>query len=220
MVRDMSGADRIRASYDAVAADYDAHVGGELVHKPLDRALLLAVADLAAGAVVADLGCGPGHVARLLAEAGAHVIGVDLSERMLGVARRHGGGPGYVAGSMLALPFGDGALAGAVLMYSVIHLDAAGRSAAFGELRRCLRPGGVALVAVHVESADAGPGQANHLTSWFGHDVDLDAHFIDSGELAGELAASGLRVTGRLLRDPIPDVEFPSRRCYLLARRG
>ncbi|MFG1639342.1 class I SAM-dependent methyltransferase [Amycolatopsis sp. NPDC049252] len=42
-------------------------------------------------AVVADLGCGTGTLAVLLAEAGHRVVGVDLSERMLDRARQKAG---------------------------------------------------------------------------------------------------------------------------------
>jgi ubiquinone/menaquinone biosynthesis C-methylase UbiE len=57
-----------RRSYDAVATQYAAAIGDELRHKPLHRALLNLISDLAADGVVLDLGCGPGHVAAHLAE--------------------------------------------------------------------------------------------------------------------------------------------------------
>ena len=50
-------------SYDQVAERYAAEIAGELTHKPFDRGLLDAVAELAGGGPVADVGCGPGHVA-------------------------------------------------------------------------------------------------------------------------------------------------------------
>lgn len=40
--------------------------------------------------MAADVGCGTGRVARLLADAGWRVIGVEVDERMAGVARSHG----------------------------------------------------------------------------------------------------------------------------------
>ena len=46
-----------RRSYDAVATKYAAAIGDELRHKPLDRALLNLISDLAADGVVLDLGC-------------------------------------------------------------------------------------------------------------------------------------------------------------------
>ena len=51
-----------RATYDAIAHDYDAELGDELDRKPLDRGLLDAFVELINEGVVADVGCGPGHV--------------------------------------------------------------------------------------------------------------------------------------------------------------
>ena len=48
-----------RRSYDAVAAQYAATIGDELRHKPLDRALLNLIGDLAAEGVVLDSAAGP-----------------------------------------------------------------------------------------------------------------------------------------------------------------
>src|SRR4051812_13083968 len=62
---------RLSASYDRVAADYTANIADELAGKPLDRALLQAFAEqVGTLAPVADLGCGPGHVAAFLAGCG------------------------------------------------------------------------------------------------------------------------------------------------------
>jgi hypothetical protein len=58
--------DSVRRSYDAVAEHYVASFGGELAGKPLDRALLACLLEQSGqDAPVADLGCGPGHVAGL-----------------------------------------------------------------------------------------------------------------------------------------------------------
>jgi trans-aconitate methyltransferase len=56
------------ATYDAVAAAYSAAFENELDTKPLDRALLTAFTELIGTGIVCDVGCGPGHVTRFLAE--------------------------------------------------------------------------------------------------------------------------------------------------------
>lgn len=81
--------DPLQTSYDRVAADYTAHIADELAGKPLDRALLLAFAEQVRPlGPVADLGCGPGHVAAFLAEAGVAVEGIDYSSGMVAQAAR------------------------------------------------------------------------------------------------------------------------------------
>ena len=46
----------VRAAYDAVARAYADQFAGELIHKPLDRALLAALCDLTGEGVLADVG--------------------------------------------------------------------------------------------------------------------------------------------------------------------
>jgi SAM-dependent methyltransferase len=55
---------------------------------------------------VLEVGCGTGHFTRWLAERGLDAVGVDISERMLEEARRRGG-PRYLHGDALSLPFAD-----------------------------------------------------------------------------------------------------------------
>jgi 2-polyprenyl-3-methyl-5-hydroxy-6-metoxy-1,4-benzoquinol methylase len=61
------------------------------VYGPLRRRLALTLAELGdlSGRRVLDIGCGPGRYAVALAERGAEVVGVDISETMLSLARGH-----------------------------------------------------------------------------------------------------------------------------------
>ncbi len=78
----------IRESYDSAAAAYAEHLADELVRKPLDRHLLNRFAEETRGrGLVADLGCGPGHVARYLSQQGVPIFGVDFSAKMVAVAQ-------------------------------------------------------------------------------------------------------------------------------------
>lgn len=209
----------MQAAYDAVARAYDAQLRNELDGKPLDRALLEGFVQLAGAGTIADVGCGPGHVTRFLAARHPDVIGVDLSPGMITVARERAPELALAVGSMLELPVGAGAWAGAVALYSIIHLTAEERATACRELARVVRPGGWLLVSFHVDSAEFATGEVNHLTSWFGESVELDGFFLDSAEVASELESAGWTVTAEVKRQPYPGVEYPSRRCYLLAQR-
>lgn len=61
-VRGAAEANRTRRSYETVAHAYAAEIADELAGKPLDRGLLDSLAELAAGGIIGDIGCGPGHV--------------------------------------------------------------------------------------------------------------------------------------------------------------
>lgn len=211
--------DTVRASYDAVAAEYEARIADELAGKPYDRALLAAFAELVpSGGPVGDLGCGPGHVAGHLAELGLDVVGVDLSPAMIDIARRRHPRLSFHVASMLDLPVADAAWGGAVAMYSIIHLSAVDRRAACAELARVIRPGGTVLIAFHVSDATHAAGDIVDEDEFLGQPVRLRLHFLDPDDVAGELRAGGFVEQARLVREPDPDVEYPSRRCYLIAR--
>ncbi len=55
---------------------------------------------------VLEVGCGTGHFTRWMAEKGLDAVGMDISEPMLNEARRRGG-PRYLSGDALCLPFMD-----------------------------------------------------------------------------------------------------------------
>jgi SAM-dependent methyltransferase len=208
------GTAKTRDGYDAVAADYAAHFADELAAKPLDRALLGAFAELVRGrGPVADVGCGPGHVARYLHDRGLPVVGLDLAPAMVAAARRLYPGLPFRVGSLLALPVEDGAWGGIVAFYSLIHLPPRAVPRALAEFHRALRPGGRLLLAFHVGD------ETRHLDEWWGRPVDLDFHFFAPDDLARRLAEAGFAVGARLEREPHTPAEVATRRGYLLARK-
>jgi SAM-dependent methyltransferase len=208
---------RIRATYDTVATAYDAALRDELAGKPVDRALLDALLELCTG-IVADVGCGPGHVTRYLAARHRAVVGVDLSPAMVEIARGAAPALSFEVGSMLDLPVADDAWSGIVAFYSIIHLTPAERARAFVEFARVLAPGGWVLVAFHVSAPGQPSGSGQHLDQWFGASVDVDSFYLDPADVTADLVAAGFSVSATTLREPLPDVEYPSRRCYLLAQ--
>lgn len=103
----------IRESYDRIADEYAVRIFNELQHKPLDRELLNRfAAELAGRGVVCDMGCGPGHVARNLRDAGISVFGLDLSPQMIEQARRLNPDISFREGNMMELGLEDRTLAG------------------------------------------------------------------------------------------------------------
>ena len=204
-------------SYDRVAERYAAEIAGELTHKPFDRGLLDAVAELAGGGPVADVGCGPGHVAAYLAGRGARTVGLDLSPGMCAVARA--AGVPAAAADMTALPLRTGTLAGLVCMYAVIHLDVSARAVAYQEFARVLQDGGRALIAFHTSDPEHPTGTQQHVAEWWGQPVDLTFRYLDADEEVAALGDAGLVLVARLDRSPHDGFEHPSRRSYLVVGR-
>jgi ubiquinone/menaquinone biosynthesis C-methylase UbiE len=199
------------AAYDNISERYARFVQGELDALPLDRAVLAAFTELvraAGGGLVAELGCGEGRIAAHLAGLGLDVTGVDLSSAMIEIARATRPGIRFQVGSMHALPFGDGTLAGAVSWYSVIHAAPGDVPAYFAEFGRVVRPGGY-LLAAFFEAV-------NEPVTAYDHTV-TPAYRWPLGELAEVAAAAGFAEVGRMSREPRDGERF--RRGHLLARR-
>ncbi len=200
----------IAASYDAVAESYADKLFHELDYKPFDRQLL---DELAAGVdgVICDLGCGPGHVARYLAQRGAEVIGVDLSTAMVELARRRNPGLRFEQGNMLDLGAADGgAWAAVVALYSIIHIERTEVPIALAEIHRVLAPGGVLVVAVH-----AGTGEIRS-DEFLGQPVPFTGTYFALDEFTATIEAAGFMIDSAIERPPYPE-EGPTQRIYISA---
>ena len=123
----MAHYDRIGGGYDATRRA-DPHIAGRL------RELLR----LPAGGRCLDVGCGTGNYTLALA-AGLRMVGMDVSRRMLEVARAKQGAACLVQGDAVTLPFRAGAFKGAICTLAVHHFAAMGP--AFAEVARVLGAG-------------------------------------------------------------------------------
>jgi SAM-dependent methyltransferase len=204
----------VRDCYDAVAREYAERFASELAHKPLDRELLDRFASEVRGrGDVYDLGCGPGQTTAFLHDRGVSVRGLDISEGLLREARQRYPGLRFEPGDMLALPLADASLAGVVAFYAIVHLSPDALRRALAEMHRVLRPGGRLLLAFHVGEAPV------HVDEFLGRPVALDFMFFTLQFITGELGRAGFVAVEVIERDPYPDVEYPSRRAYLFARK-
>jgi ubiquinone/menaquinone biosynthesis C-methylase UbiE len=207
--------ENIRENYDRVADEYARRMFHELDGKPFDREQLMRFASSVDGlGAVCDIGCGPGHVARFLRDAGTDVFGLDLSPQMIAQARQLSPDIEFRQGNMLALDLEDGTLAGITAFYAIVNIPAESLPLAFAEMHRVLKPEGLLLISFHIGDEVIRPEEL------WGNRITMEFYKLQPERVRRLLADAGFVIEDVVERDPYaPDVEFQSRRAYVFARK-
>jgi len=171
---------------------------------------------------VLDLGCGVGWATRVLAQNASRgiVLGVDLSDRMIGQARSGYRNPHnalFLVADASGIPCNEGFFNKVLSVESIYYYPDLETS--FSEVHRILKPGGKAffLTSYYQENT-------------FGHEwakhIDIPVQLLAAGEYVSALKKSGFAmVTHRRIVDSTPLPEdwtpthwFPSRQDQLKFR--
>ncbi len=136
--------------FDKSAADYDSWYRSKMgaYVDQVETDLVMSYLDIRPGMKVLDLGCGTGNFSIKLAEKGCQVLGVDISQEMLAIAREKAEAKGLAIDfrqmDLMDLNLNDGEfdLALTVTAFEFIE-DIEG---AFREIYRTVRPGGRILI--------------------------------------------------------------------------
>ncbi|MEU4324858.1 class I SAM-dependent DNA methyltransferase [Nonomuraea dietziae] len=209
--------DATRAAYDAVAARYAESVPERYRSSPLHHGMIGVFAELVTAfgdgdGLVADVGCGPGHVTAHLRSLGVTAFGVDLSPEMIAIARDAHPELRFEVGLMEALQVEDASLAGVLANYSIIHTPPERLPVMLAEFGRVLSPGAHLLLGFPAYDGPVEPAEAyDHAT--------FPAYRYSPDRVAELLLAAGLTEVARLVVAPGEDPKrgFPG--AFLLARR-
>jgi len=207
--------DIIRENYDRIADEYAERLFRELDGKPFDRGQLTRFAEAVKDrGTVCDMGCGPGHVARFLHDAGTKVFGLDLSPQMIAQAQMLSPNIEFREGNMLALDLEDNTLVGITAFYAIVNIAAASLPLAFAEMHRVLQPGGLLLLAFHIGDEVIRPAEL------WGQPVSMEFYHLRPEKILSLLTEAGFAIEDAIEREPYaPDVEYQSRRAYVFARK-
>jgi len=200
--------DETRVAYDTVAVDYATQLADSLTADPFDRAALGLFAELVGDGPVLEVGCGPGRITGYLASLGVDVSGLDLSPRMVEVARAAHPDLRFSVGTMTSLEVDDGALAGLVAWFSIIHLPPHVLPVAFAEFRRVVRPGGHVVLVFQIGDERVRVEQA------YGHAVQADAYRLVPDRIVSLLTDAGFALRWRTFRAQEPPAKTPA--AYLI----
>lgn len=187
-----------------------------------EQILPLAREHLAGSRRVLDVGTGEGQLARLAAEDGMEVVGIDPTMNQLAVAAQRGGGPAYARAGAAGLPVADDSFDCVVACLVFEHIDDVDE--AIAEVARVLRPGGRFLFFLNhplLQTPNSGwiddqfldpPEQYWRIGSYLQEastieEVEKGVHirFVHRplGRYVNALAANGLYVT-RMIEPPPP----------------
>ena len=187
--------------YDEIAGEYD-----RSRRRPWPEVVAFAES-LPPRTLVADLGCGGGRHAKVFVERGHAVVGLDVSGRLLAIARSKLPGASFAVGDLPRLPFRDGCFRAALAVATIHHLPSEeDRRAAVRELARVLRIGGTAILTVWAleperagtrrETRPAGPDPRDVWVPWraSGGEVQRFYHIFAEQELPALARGAGFSV--------------------------
>ncbi len=104
-------------------------------------------------AMVLDVGCGAGRDVGPLGRKGLDVVGLDLSEGLLKVAKREFPDIDFIEGTMLNLPFKDAQFDGVWSNASLLHLETTNDvKLALSEMHRTLKADGILFALVKAQT--------------------------------------------------------------------
>lgn len=205
---------KTRQAYNLAAQKYHDLFYDEMNQKEHDRRLLDDFAlRFTKGSLLCDAGCGPSaHIGRYLFEKGMRVVGVDIAERCVELARAHNPGMDFEQGDIAQLPFHDGSFEGIVSYYSIIHTPKAYVHDIFSEFYRILKPDGAVLIAVKVGTTEG------YVTDLLGIETELYFSFFTEEEIARYLEHAGFQLEDITKRRPY-DFEIDIERIYAIGRK-
>ena len=130
----------VRDMFDRIAPVYDFMNRAMTLGLDTRWRRLTVAAAVRPGDRVLDVCCGTGDLALACSEAGAHVVGLDFSEKMLARARNKSDAVDWVRGDATAMPFADGEFDAVTVGFGIRNLEDLERGLA--EITRVLRAGG------------------------------------------------------------------------------
>lgn len=183
----------VEEGYNKIAKEYQAYRDIFKHKKEIEKFISL----LPKNAKVLDVGCGTGvPVAKNLVDSGFDVIGIDLSESMLKLARKNVPKAKFIKKGVTKLDFEDNSFDGLTAFYSIIHVPREKHSSIFQSFHKLLKPNGIMLVCMGSEEwegteefhgekmfwSNYSPEKSLQIIKEAGFEIIFDKHIVSGGE--------------------------------------
>lgn len=131
-------------SYNATAEQYAANVAKLFLEQEAGKFLSY----LEKGSLILDAGCGSGRDARVFTERGYRVIGIDLSEKLLEIAKKNAPNAEFKLMDIADVDFSDESFNGIWNVASLLHVPKEEAPNVIGGFYRTLKKGGLLYISV------------------------------------------------------------------------
>ncbi|MBL0743985.1 class I SAM-dependent methyltransferase [Chryseolinea lacunae] len=203
-----------RIAYNKTADKYHEHFKNEIAQKEYDRLLLDKFSALLPPASrICDAGCGPsGHIGKYLADKGHNVVGIDISERCVGIATSYNPQMEFRVMDMMKTEFEAESFDAILSFYSIIYTPKHYVDKIFAEFNRLVKPGGKVLVVVK-----KGTNEGIVDNAWYEGNPVQFTHFMEH-EIKDYFSNNDFDVDLFDVREPY-DFEFNVDRIYAIGTK-
>ncbi|MEO8399594.1 MAG: class I SAM-dependent methyltransferase [Ignavibacteriaceae bacterium] len=211
----MQSNQKIIECYDKTASEYARNFLDELSKKPFDRMVLKNFSQENRNKKsIADFGCGPGQTTKFLKKSGLkNITGIDISKGMIDKAKTLHKGIKFETGDMLNLKYEDNYFDAAIAFYAVVNFTYSQLRKALREINRVLKNNSQFLFSFHIGNKKV------HLDSFLDKDVEINFYFFKPEKIFKLLNETGFQIITAAERHPYENIEYPSKRAYILARK-
>ena len=201
-------------AYNLAAQKYHDLFHNEMNEKEYDRKLLDSfAARFNKDSLICDAGCGPsGHIGRYLFEKGIKVIGVDISEKCVELARINNPEMKFECADISSMPFDENTFDGLISYYSIINTPKIYVNRIFSEFRRVLKPDGFLLVAVKAGTTEG------YIDDLLGVKTKIYSSLFTQEEIANYFKEAGLLLEFIDKRNPY-DFEISNERIFAIGKK-
>ena len=203
-----------RQAYNKIADKYHELFKDEMQQKEYDRRLLDRFAGkLKQDELICDAGCGPsGHIGGYLQEKGCNVMGIDISDRCIEIARAYNPLMKFERMDMADMTMPDRSLSAIISYYSIIDTPKDKIDILFHNFYKKLKPQGQLLVVVKEGNSEG------FIEEVLGINTKIYYSLFSRQELENYFLNNGFKIRFLETRKPY-DFEIEASRIYAIGEK-